>query len=215
MPDHIHRVRRRLLVWGRRNFRSFPWRQDRDPYRTLVTEILLRQTNAERVEPIRRQFFVRYPDAKQLAKADRRTVTRVISSLGFGIQRTPQLIGLGQELAATGRAPRTAEALSLLPGVGDYTAAAAACFAFGAREVALDVNVARIVSRVFGIYPKTGELRKNPAIRKAARALVSGPNPRSMNWALLDLGALVCRPRPKCSICPLAERCYYARTLKN
>jgi A/G-specific adenine glycosylase len=200
-------------VWGAKNFRNFPWRPDHDPYRTLITEVLLRQTNAARVEPVRTKFLARYPNPKQLGAANHRAVRHIVMRLGFGKQRTPQLIALGRELHALGRAPRTTAALRRLPGVGSYTAAAVACFAFGAREPALDVNVARIVARVYGIHPERGELRKNPTIKRAASDLVCGPVPRRVNWALLDLGALVCKPRPLCPVCPLRKGCAYALTL--
>jgi A/G-specific adenine glycosylase len=100
--------------------------------------------------------------------------------------------------------------LAELPGIGPYAAAAISCFVFGYREIALDVNVARIISRVFDLLPLRGELRKNRQIIKVGQTIISGPRPRDLNWALLDLGALVCRPRPKCNACPLSLRCSYA-----
>lgn len=213
--QHLRWLRRRLLSWGAANFRSYPWRQDRDPYRTLVTEVLLRQTNAARVESVRAKLLARYPDARRLSQASRRTISRIVSPIGFGAQRTPQLIALAQALQDVGHAPRTVAALNRLPGVGEYTAAAVACFVFGAREPALDVNVARIVSRVYGIHPRRGELRKNSAIKRAARRLVSGAGPRRVNWALLDLGALVCKPTPLCPVCPLLEGCVYGLATRS
>jgi A/G-specific adenine glycosylase len=97
-----------------------------------------------------------------------------------------------------------------LPGIGPYAAAATSCFVFGHREIALDVNVARIISRVFGLKPRRGELRKNRQVLQMGTALISGPSPRALNWALLDLGATVCRPKPKCDVCPLSAKCNYA-----
>ena len=208
-------LRRRLLWWGRAHFRYFPWRQDRDPYRTLITEVLLRQTSAMGIHDIRREFLAQYPNPEALATSDAGDVTRLVAKLGFGNQRGPQLVGLARIVTAQGRVPSRAAALRLLPGVGDYTARAVACFAFGRPEPALDVNVARILARVLEIRPARGELRKNPLVIAAARKLLEGGQPRQVNWALLDLGATVCRPRPRCSICPLVQRCAYGANVTN
>src|SRR5690349_8269757 len=122
-------LRRRLLAWGAINFRDFPWRHDRDPFRTLITEILLRQTNASRVVPVREKFLTRFSNADQLAHADPRIVRESVAPLGFGYQRAPQLIALSAELKVRNSVPRSVEALGQLPGVGTYTARAVACFA--------------------------------------------------------------------------------------
>lgn len=204
-------MRRRLLRWGRAHFRDFPWRTDRDPYRTLVTEVLLKQTRAVQVRPVREALLRRYPVPRSLAEADPGDLSTLIRRLGFADQRVPQLGALGRALTKTGRAPRTVAGLLALPGVGPYTAAAVACFAFGHRAAALDVNVARIIGRVFGIAPEHGELRKNADVIRIASTMVHGGSPREINWALLDLGAEVCRPNPRCSACPVASRCHFKR----
>jgi A/G-specific adenine glycosylase len=204
-------MRRRLLRWGRTHFRKFPWRFDRDPYRTLITEVLLRQTRATDVEDVRTSFLRAYPTIDSLAAASAVEVSARIQRLGFGNQRGPQLVGLARSIAAIGRIPSRALTLRRLPGVGHYTASAVASFAFGRKEPALDVNVARILSRVLDIHPARGELRKNRAVAAAARRLLDGRHPRELNWALLDLGASVCKPRPVCSVCPLRPRCAYGQ----
>jgi len=204
-------MRRRLLRWGPVHFRGFPWRTDRDPYRTLVTEVLLKQTRAIQVGPVREALLRKYPVPSSLAEADPDDLSGLIRRLGFADQRVPQLGALGRALTKTGRTPRTVAGLLTLPGVGPYTAAAVACFAFGRRAAALDVNVARIIGRVFAIAPEHGELRKNADVIRIASALVSTGSPREINWALLDLGAEVCRPHPHCSACPLASRCQFKR----
>ncbi len=202
-------MRRRLLGWGRAHFRKYPWRQDRDLYRSLVTEILLKQTQADRVAPIRENLLAQYPTPAELARARVTEIQALIHSLGFASQRAGHLKGLGQELD-TESAPKSADELATLPGIGNYSAAASACFVFGQHEIALDVNVARIISRVFGLAIERGELRKSRRIREIGRSMVNGPRPREVNWALLDLGALVCRPRPRCEQCPLQLRCSFA-----
>jgi len=202
-------MRRRLLAWGRSHYRYFPWREDRDPYRSLVTEILLKQTRADGVEAVRAKLLLTYPSARSLAEATPKDVETYIRKLGFGKQRAVQLHALGRALLDA-PVPRQRRTLAELPGIGPYAASATSCFAFGRREIALDVNVARIISRVFGLIPARGELRKNRQIIEAGQAIISGPRPRELNWALLDLGALLCRPRPKCDACPLSVRCSYA-----
>ncbi len=206
----IRWVRRRILGWGRQHYRAFPWREDRDPFNTLITEVLLKQTGAARVPAVRHQLLSQYGTPVALSSAEPNQIRSVVHRLGFGSQRSADLIALGQIISRTG-VPRSLAGLRSLPGVGSYTAAAVACFAYGRRLPALDVNVARIIGRVFGISPERGELRKNPQVNLAASALAKGRSPRELNWSLLDLGAGVCRPRPRCQVCPLVAQCDYAQ----
>lgn len=203
-------MRRRILAWGRGHFRPFPWRCDRDPYRTLITEILLRQTNADRVLPVRKTFLQLYPNPEQLAEAAPSDVARLLEPLGFARQRSNQLVALGRKLATLGRCPRSTEGLLELPAIGPYSAAAVGCFAFGQARAAFDVNLARIIVRFFGLEVPRGELRRNRLALQLADAVVGGKDPRALNWAFLDLGALICRPVPSCSNCPLVRRCVRA-----
>lgn len=213
-PDDIRWLRRRLLVWGHKHYRPFPWRKERDAYRVLVTEVLLKQTRADRVGDVRSSVFGAYPSAGALARADASALAKRIATLGFGHQRSEQLVSLAR--AIDGKPiPRSAARLQTLPGIGDYSSAATACFAFGQQAIALDVNVARILSRAFGISLARGELRKNPLIRSIGQRLIRGAAPRRVNWALLDLGAAVCRPTPRCDECPLRSRCRFAQTGRN
>jgi A/G-specific adenine glycosylase len=209
-PGRVRWLRRRLFAWGRAHYRDFPWRRDRDPYRNLVTEILLKQTRADGVQRVRLQLLTKYPSTASLGKAPRREIEGLIAWLGFGHQRAAQLQALGRALQEA-PIPHTPAKLARLPGIGPYAASATSCFAFGRREIALDVNVARIIGRIYGIEPARGELRKNKAVIRLGHSLIDGLNPRGLNWALLDLGALVCRPVPKCHQCPVQEGCWFAR----
>lgn len=203
-------LRRRLLTWGRQNFRPFPWRSDRDVYRTLVTEVLLKQTGAERVVPIRDSLLRRYPTPHDLGRADRLALKELIRPLGLADQRAGHLVALGRSISELDRMPVTVNDLLRLPAVGRYTAAAVACFSWGRAVPALDVNVARIIARVHGIQNGRGELRRSDLVMALAKRLLKGALSRRLNWALLDLGALICRPKPKCVACPLIERCAHA-----
>jgi A/G-specific adenine glycosylase len=208
--SHIRRVRRSLLAWGRRHFRPFAWRADRDPFRTLVTELLLKQTTAERVVRVRSELVRRFPTPAMLAAAEPAELEAIIASLGLGKQRTEHLIELGRALSGRPLRRATPARLLALPGVGSYTAAAVCCFAWGRAEPALDVNVARIIVRVFGIATPRGEPRRHRVVLDLASHLVAGRQPREVNWALLDLGADVCRPRPLCARCPLDHLCVHS-----
>jgi A/G-specific adenine glycosylase len=206
----LAKMRTLLLKWGRQHFRKFSWRNQHSLYTTLVTEVLLRQTNANRVEGIWQDFLGKYPTPGELAASKSTDLAALLQPLGLSAQRAPQLIDLGNALHALNEPPMTLRELLGLPGVGPYAAAAAACFSLGQPEVAFDVNVARIVSRVFGVVPERGELRRSRELLRLARQFVTQKNSREMNWALLDLGALVCKPHPECSRCPLRIYCEYA-----
>lgn len=202
--------RQRLLKWGRANFRDFPWRSESNLYRILITEVLLKQTDAAKVIPVRDEFFNKYPTCHELANASLRHLNVLLRPIGLNNQRAIQLLALGVALRNSSTTLTSKDDLQGLPGIGPYASAATACFAFGAPEPALDVNMARIVSRIFGITPARGELRRNRIIRQLAKQLISVRSARNLNWALLDLGALVCRPKPMCEACPLEGRCKYA-----
>jgi A/G-specific adenine glycosylase len=192
-------VRRRLLAWGRKNYRRFPWRSDKNLYRALVTEVLLQQTGADRVARIRPTLLREYPRERNLARALPIDVERIIRPLGLSQQRSERLVALAQALLGKSFHQRSAADLLGLPGIGPWNRA----------EPALDVNSARILARVFGTSIARGEARRHRQVRFRAHELVNGTNPSAINYALLDLGAKICRPRPKCDECPLAARCVF------
>jgi A/G-specific adenine glycosylase len=185
-----------------------PWRQGRDPYRVVVSEFMLQQTQVERVLPIFEAFLVRFPDLAALASAPAAEVVRAWRGLGYN-SRAIRL----QRLAATvmaehgGELPRDEAALRALPGVGPYTACAIQAFAFDCDEVAADTNVRRVVHRVLhGIeHPPKAAPRDLDA---AARAGIPRGRGHDWNSAMMDLGATICTARaPKCLVCPLRESC--------
>jgi A/G-specific adenine glycosylase len=208
----VRRARRALFSWFRHSGRDFWWRNQRDPFTTAVVEILLRQTRADTSEARIVDFVTCFSTPESLATTPTEEVRLRLSSLGLQRQRATQLQALGQLLAKDGaRMGRTKKELLSLPGIGQYSASAIRCFVYGAREPAVDVNVARIVQRVFAVEFERGEGRRNPEIWRIARELVRGQRPRQINWALLDLGALVCTARrPRCDVCPLRSSCSYA-----
>lgn len=207
--ETVGRLRRALFGWGRRSGRDFWWRHQQDPYVTTVVEILLKQTRASSVVDEIRRFIDRYPTPAHLSRARLSRLETDLRPFGFHRQRAQHLKALGRALTVGGRSiTADREALLALPGVGPYAASAVRVFAFGRREPVIDVNVVRIVQRIFGVKVERGEGRRNQRIKDLAVALLDGREPRRLNWALLDFGAQVCRARnPKCGECPLAEVC--------
>jgi A/G-specific adenine glycosylase len=202
-------AQRQLLKWGRRHHRNFPWRSDRSLYHALVTEVLLQQTGADRVGSIRASLLRAYPNPTGLANALPGDVAKIIRTLGLFRQRSERLVALGAALCRTSFRARSASELAQLPGIGPYAASAVACFVWNRAEPALDVNSARIVARLFGIPIASGEARRHRGVRTYAQQLVSGSYAAAINYGLLDLGATVCRPKPKCQECPLSARCAF------
>jgi A/G-specific adenine glycosylase len=199
----------RLLEWFDRNARELPWRSEpRDPYRVLVSELMLQQTQVDRVVPKFREFVSRFPDFETLARADEEEVLSAWSGLGY-YRRARSLHRLSRDVVAGGgRLPTTSDDLRQLPGVGPYTAAAVASLAFGERVPVLDGNVIRVASRVLAF---DGDPRRASGRRTLGRFLeglvAEGPSGR-VNEALMELGATVCLPSaPSCGSCPLADGC--------
>jgi A/G-specific adenine glycosylase len=202
-PAHLDEVRRRLLDWFAVAGRRLPWRATRDPYRVLVAEMLAQQTQAGRAAAAWPRFLERFPDAEALAAASPAEVLRAWQGIGYN-RRALALRATAVAMVERGW-PDTVEGLAALPGVGPYTARAVACFALGLQVAPVDTNVARVLARALtGTDP--AELR--PAARQAL-ADAALPEGRAWAWssALMDAGALHCRPRPRCGGCPLAAAC--------
>ncbi len=212
----IEAVPRLLEDWYAQHARDFRWRRgELSPWQVLVAEVCLQQTMSPRVDAFLPGFFARFPDAAALAAAPRAEVEAALRPLGFQRKRAAVLQGLAQELAGRG-IPRTREGLLALPGVGQYVASAYLCAVHGDATFLLDVNFARIVERVFAPRLRP-DLRDDPVLEQVGRALAAAArDPRRFNWAMLDLGALVCRPTgPRCDRCPLVAHCAHAAAVEE
>jgi len=202
-------IRKKLLAWSREQKRSLPWRGTTDPYRVWVSEVMLAQTTVAAVEERYEPFLERFPDLPSLARAREESVLAAWSGLGYyararNLRRAAGLI-LREHGGVLFRDPA---ALRRLPGFGEYTAAAVACLAFGARVPAADANVTRVLSRLFAIGGTAGKKKHRAAVASHARQLLSSGPPGRLTATLMDLGQLVCVPRrPLCGACPLAEDC--------
>lgn len=198
------KIRQALLDWYDHHRRPLPWRDNTDPYRVLVSEVMLQQTRAETVGPYFERWTARFPTVEALAESDQEEVLGLWSGLGYysrarNLHRTAMIVCDRYD----GRIPDTAEALQELPGIGEYTAGAVASIAFGRCEPAVDGNARRVLSRLFDLEaPTPSELRQR------ADQLVANDRPGDFNQALMELGARVCRPRsPDCQSCPLQALC--------
>ncbi|MBI4610426.1 MAG: A/G-specific adenine glycosylase [Candidatus Rokubacteria bacterium] len=203
------RFQRRLLAWYRRHRRDLPWRRTRDPYRILVSEIMLQQTQVDRVIPKYHEFLARYPTLDVLARAPLREVKRTWYPLGYNI-RPVHLHGIARETLARydGRIPADEKALRQLKGIGRYTAGAVLSFAFGRDAPILDTNVKRVLGRVFLGPRRLKRLKGQGALWELAAALVPRGRGYDFNQALMDFGATWCTPRkPRCLPCPMRAFC--------
>jgi A/G-specific adenine glycosylase len=193
-----------VLDWFGQSGRGLPWRATRDPYRVLVAEVLAQQTQAARAAAAWPRFLERFPDVAALAAATPAEVLRAWQGLGYN-RRALALRATAQAVVERGGWPDTVEGLAALPGIGPYTARAVACFALGLQVAPVDTNVARVLTRAL-----TGDdpSQLGPAARQRLADAAMPPG-RAWEWssALMDVGALHCRPRPRCEGCPLAPRC--------
>jgi A/G-specific adenine glycosylase len=213
------RVWNRLIAWFDRNGRSFVWRERREPFVVLIAEMLLKKTSANAVNQFLPHFLDRYGDVFALNNATFEELEGALAPLGLSAQRGKQLKSLARALVQShdGVIPSERDKLLQLPGIGEYTAGAVLSFAYGKPEAIVDTNVARIIIRFYGIEPSRYEARRSPEVWEKAWQLADQKSKCShkINWALLDLGALICRSRtPKCVDCPLKSDCAFV-TLRN
>jgi A/G-specific adenine glycosylase len=208
-PALRQRFRRRLLDWYREHGRDLPWRTTDDPYHILVSEVMLQQTQVDRVLPKYHEWLEKYPSLSALAAADQDDVTATWYPLGYNV-RPRRLHAIARESVERygGTLPSDEETLRSFKGIGAYTAGAIRSFAFGQRAAILDTNVARVLHRVFVV---TGDVKAHAMRRhlwRLSEVLVPRKHVFDFNQALMDFGATVCAARkPKCSECPMTRFC--------
>jgi A/G-specific adenine glycosylase len=207
-PD-MRAFRRRLVAWFRRRGRDLPWRRTRDPYRILVSEVMLQQTQVSRVAEYYPRFLDRYPTLHHLAAAEPRQVREAWDGLGY-YRRAVNLHRLARLVVRQydGQLPEEPGALRALPGIGRYTAGAVATFAFERAEPAVDTNVGRVIRRAF--HPRARGTAGTRRVWATAHLLQprAGRAAWSFNQAIMELGALVCTARvARCGECPVRKVC--------
>jgi A/G-specific adenine glycosylase len=198
-----------LLDWYEHNARELPWRLAISPYRTWISEIMLQQTQVETVMPYFARWMARFPDIETLAAADEQDVLAVWEGLGY-YSRGRNLHRAAQQVMKfyNGQLPRTRASLGTLPGIGPYTAAAIASIAFGEDVAAVDGNIRRVFARLFDVSVPARSTQGENQIQELAQAYLPQGRAGDYNQALMDLGALICKPKnPNCSSCPIAANC--------
>lgn len=200
---------RKLLEWHDRHARQLPWTGEKDPYRIWISEIMLQQTRTETVSGYYQAFLEEFPDVYALAQADEERLFKKWEGLGY-YSRARNLHKAAKRIVSEygGKLPDTAGELLKLPGIGDYTAGAIASMAFGRRELAMDGNVIRVLSRVLCERACVGEMKVRRRMKERGTERMTGERPGDFNQAMMGLGNMVCVPvHPRCDQCPVREFC--------
>ena len=201
-PTSPATFRRRVLSWYRRSGRDLPWRRTRDPYRILVSEVMLQQTQVARVLPTFRRFLRRFPTLGALSRAPLGEVLREWSGLGYN-RRARDLHRIARRHSFA--LPRTVAGLDALPGVGSYTASAVVCFAYDEKTAFADTNIRRVLGRAI-----LGRIATDREAVELDARFGSKREPARWHHALMDIGATIClAKRPRCEVCPVRVTCEY------
>jgi A/G-specific adenine glycosylase len=207
-PTKVRRVQRGLVAWFQRHQRDLPWRGIRDPYAILVSEIMLQQTQVDRVIPKYWAWLERFPDVRRLARATPRDV--LLAWEGMGYNRRALYLHRAARIVTEqhgGMVPSDSETLRTLPGVGPYTAAAVATFSTGVPHALADTNVERVIGRIFlGMSGLRARVLPMMEATMPRRSVLGVP---ASHWGhvLMDFGALVCKAKPRCDVCPVRKIC--------
>lgn len=212
LSDHLQVIdfNKKLKSWYLQNHRPLLWRQTRDPYKIWLSEIILQQTRVAQGTPYYERFVAEYPTVFDLAAADERDVLRLWQGLGY-YSRARNMHFTAKQIVGDfeGKFPETAIQLSKLKGLGNYTAAAIASFSFGEIVPAVDGNVYRVLSRLFGVFTDILSNEGKKEFTLLASRLISQEDPGTYNQAMIEFGALQCVPvSPNCAVCPFTDMCY-------
>lgn len=201
---------RNLLQWNKTdNSRSMPWKGEKDPYRIWLSEIILQQTRVEQGLAYYEKFIKAFPTVHDLAKAPEKEVFKLWEGLGY-YTRCKNLIATAKKISEEykGKFPATYESIKELKGVGPYTAAAIASFAFNEPQAVVDGNVQRVVARYFGISTPIDTTEGKKLYQQLATSLLDTDQPGIYNQAIMDFGAVICKPQnPLCTSCPQQQDC--------
>lgn len=205
--SEIQRFRGDLLRWYSTHRRDLPWRRTSDPYAIWISEIMLQQTRVAAVIPYYERFLRRFPDYRALANAPEAELLAHWAGLGY-YYRARNMQKAAQAMCARAAFPASHEEIRLLPGVGDYTAAAVASIGFGLPHPVVDGNVFRVLSRVYNDATNIASGNGRKHFARLADGLLDREQAGAFNQAIMELGATVCLPNnPQCLLCPVASLC--------
>lgn len=205
----IQAFRENLITWFYQNQRDLPWRENRDPYRIWVSEIMLQQTRVDTVIPYFQNFMRKFPDLDSFAAAPEDDILKAWEGLGY-YSRVRNLQTAVREVVTQygGKVPETKDEISTLKGVGPYTAGAILSIAYNKAEPAVDGNVMRVMSRVLLIEEDIGKQKTRKTFENELYKIIDPEDPSAFNQGLMELGALVCTPTsPGCLLCPVQAHC--------
>ncbi|MDP6042740.1 MAG: A/G-specific adenine glycosylase, partial [Candidatus Latescibacteria bacterium] len=208
------RLSQNLLSWYRQNKRDLPWRKTSDPYRILLSEFMLQQTQVDTVIPYYHRFLKRFPTVHDLASASQNDVLKAWEGLGY-YSRARNLHKTAHSISTdfAGNVPNTYDELKSLPGFGPYTTAAVLSIAYDKDHAVLDGNVIRVLTRLFNIRDDVTQTQVKNQLWDLAQKLLSKGDAGDYNQAVMELGATICTPRsPNCSACPIASSCAAKKT---
>jgi len=207
----------RLIAWGEKNRRDFPWRRSNNAFHILVAELMLQRTIARQVEPVYMKFVTQYPSSQDLAKARLEDIAEDLQSLGLAY-RALRLKQIADMIVTKfdGKVPQTEDGLLQLPGVGRYVANAVQCFAFGKEVPLVDTNILRVMKRFFSITTSK-ESHKKREIWDLMATLIPKQRAREFNLSILDFASLICTAKnPSHEVCPLRDICdFYQKRAKT
>ncbi len=213
-PSRIRKIRKKLISWGEKNFRAFPWREPTEQWHGLLAEVLLQRTRAASVVVVYEEFVSKFRTPSELAQTPVKKIERMLYPLGLR-WRAAWIKKLAKELTESElQQPASVEQLLRLPGVGPYAAAAYLSFHCGERAAIVDANVVRWICRMNG-YPYDGETRRKKWLIEIANKLTPRKDWKKFNYALLDFTMQVCSASPKCEICPIGPNdCVFGRLVQ-
>ena len=202
-------VQHKLRNWYQKHYRPLPWRKTRDAYSIWLSEIILQQTRVNQGLPYYERFIQKYPKVTDLAEAPQEEVLKLWEGLGY-YSRARNMHSAAQSIVKEhkSRFPDQYAAIRSLKGVGDYTAAAIASFAYDLPHAVVDGNVQRVLSRFFAEYEAVNSTKGKKRFQDLADGFLDTTDPATHNQALMELGATLCKPKnPECEACPLSEAC--------
>jgi len=197
-----------LQKWYKAHKRDLPWRRTTDPYRIWVSEIILQQTRIDQGRDYYLRFIEKFPDVSSLAAASEEEVLKLWQGLGY-YSRARNMHAAAHEIMTLhhGVFPKTYDEIRRLKGIGDYTAAAVSSICFGIASPVVDGNVLRLFTRFFGIKETVDAQKGKNAVLEKAKEYIDPAHPGDFNQAIMEFGALQCKPVPDCKVCPLKSGC--------